>query len=241
MKAKDLLEIRPRFQMVFQDSSSALNPRKSVAKIMAKPLTITSQKSKIQRDHLVREMGEQVGLDPGLFGLRPHHFSGGQCQRIQIARALITQPELLVCDEPVSSLDVSIQAQILNLLERLRKQYQLTMLFISHDLAVIKNVSDRVAVMYLGKICEIASCETLFSHPAHPYTMALLSSVPETDPTKPPKKLKLLGGELPSPMTPPSGCRFRTRCPEARERCAADEPLQREISAGHIVACHFST
>ena len=240
LNAKDLLDIRPRFQMVFQDSVSALNPRKPVGKTIAKPLKITGKNSRAQREHLVKEMGEQVGLDPGLFGHKPHHFSGGQCQRIQFARALMTRPELLVCDEPVSSLDVSIQAQILNLLDSLRKQYKLTMLFISHDLAVIKNVSDRVAVMYLGKICEIASCETLFDRPAHPYTMALLSSLSQTDPARPPKKPNLLGGELPSPLQPPSGCRFRTRCPQAREKCASAEPVERDIGGGHVAACRYS-
>jgi peptide/nickel transport system ATP-binding protein len=185
-------------------------------------------------------MMERVGLEPALFWRRPHAFSGGQCQRIQIARALMTAPKLLVCDEPVSALDVSVQAQILNLLEEIRKEFGLAMLFISHDLAVVKNVSDRVAVMYLGKICEIAPSERLFRAPAHPYTTALLNAIPEPDPGKPPRKTAPMHGDLPPPLDPLSGCRFRTRCPQAQDICRSREPALKRISPRHQAACHFA-
>ena len=186
-------------------------------------------------------MMEAVGLDPvQAFNRRPFQFSAGQCQRTSIARALMTEPELLICDEPVSALDVSVQAQIINLLEEMRTRYGLTMLFISHDLAVVKNVCDRVAVMYLGKLCEIATSERLYLSPRHPYTEALLSAIPQPDPMRPQSEVQLLAGELPSPTAPPSGCRFRTRCPHAKERCAELEPPLKEIEPGHQVACHFA-
>jgi peptide/nickel transport system ATP-binding protein len=170
---------------------------------------------------------------------RPHEFSGGQCQRICIARALVLDPKLVICDEPVSALDVSVQAQILNLLEDLKERYGLTLVFITHDLAVVKNVSDRVAVMYLGKICEIADPERLYTAPAHPYTAALLSAIPVPDPHAPAESSGLVPGDLPSPIAPPSGCRFRTRCPRADVRCAMEEPQIREVADGQYVACHF--
>ncbi|MCP4719623.1 MAG: ATP-binding cassette domain-containing protein [Desulfobacteraceae bacterium] len=239
MTRKELQKIRPRFQMVFQDSVSALNPRRKIVESIARPLKSKGSMNKQQRILLARKMMASVGLDPEFSLQRPHQFSGGQCQRIQIARALITKPCLIICDEPVSSLDVSIQAQIINLLEKMRKQYKLTMLFISHDLSVIKNVCDRVAVMYLGKICEIAPSQQLYQSPAHPYTAALLSAIPEHDPTSPPKKLKMLKGEIPSPTAPPSGCSFRTRCPSALECCTKQEPRLREIGPQHKVACHL--
>jgi peptide/nickel transport system ATP-binding protein len=239
MTGKKLQMMRPMFQMVFQDSVSALNPRRKIIESIALPLKSKGNMKKKQRILLAREMMESVGLDPEFSLQRPHQFSGGQCQRIQIARALITKPCLIICDEPVSSLDVSIQAQIINLLEIMRKQYELTMLFISHDLSVIKNVCDRVAVMYLGKICEIAPSQQLYQSPAHPYTAALLSAIPESDPTSPFKKLKMLRGEIPSPTDPPSGCRFRTRCPNALERCTKQEPILRGIGPQHKVACHL--
>jgi oligopeptide/dipeptide ABC transporter ATP-binding protein len=191
-------------------------------------------------DERVDEMMATVGLDPGLQrGRRPFEFSGGQCQRISIARAVITEPKLIICDEPVSALDVSVQAQILNLLEDMKRRYGLTLIFIAHDLAVVKNVSDRVVVMYLGKICEVAAPEVLYKQPAHPYTAALLAAIPVPDPNVTPDERKQVAGEIPSPVAPPSGCRFRTRCPKAQDRCAQEEPEIREIAEGQYVACHF--
>src|SRR4029453_13927091 len=190
----------------------------------------------------IDEALDAVGLDPDVArDKRPHEFSGGQCQRICIARPLVLNPKVLICGEPVSALDVSVQAQILNLLEDLKARYGLTMVFITHDLAVVKNVSDRVAVMYLGKICEIAGPDALYASPAHPYTAALLSSIPVPDPTGPAQASGLVPGDLPSPLDPPSGCRFRTRCPRAQEHCAQEEPLLRPVvgAAGQYVACHF--
>jgi peptide/nickel transport system ATP-binding protein len=183
---------------------------------------------------------DAVGLDPDVSrDKRPHEFSGGQCQRICIARALVLDPKLVICDEPVSALDVSVQAQILNLLEDLKARYGLTLVFITHDLAVVKNVSDRVAVMYLGKVCELASPQDLYTAPAHPYSAALLSAIPVPDPTVRAESTGLMPGDLPSPLSPPSGCRFRTRCPRAAARCAEEEPRIRPVGEGHYVACHF--
>jgi peptide/nickel transport system ATP-binding protein len=183
---------------------------------------------------------DAVGLDPATTRRRrPHEFSGGQCQRISIARAVVTEPKLIICDEPVSALDVSVQAQILNLLEEMKARYELTLVFIAHDLAVVKNVSDRVAVMYLGKLCEVAAPDLLYAQPAHPYTAALLAAIPVPDPASPPDTTTVLGGEIPSPTDPPSGCRFRTRCPRAQARCAGEEPLLRPVAPGQYVACHF--
>jgi len=183
---------------------------------------------------------ENVGIDPeASVNRRPHQFSGGQCQRICIARALVLDPKLIICDEPVSALDVSVQAQILNLLEDMKQRYGLTLVFIAHDLAVVKNVSDRIAVMYLGKLCEVAPPDDLYSKPAHPYTAALLASIPVPDPTFRPSEESTLGGEIPSPVAPPSGCRFRTRCPRAQDMCAQVEPKMRQVGLGHYVACHF--
>src|SRR5438477_3396822 len=174
-----------------------------------------------------------VGLDPAQQrGRRPHQFSGGQCQRISIARAVVTDPKLIICDEPVSALDVSVQAQILNLLEDMKKRYGLTRIFIAHDLAVVKNVSDRVVVMYLGKICEVGPPDTLYKQPSHPYTAGLLAAIPVPDPNVKPEERPALAGEIPSPVAPPSGCRFRTRCPKAQDRCAAEEPEIRQMSPG---------
>ena len=191
-------------------------------------------------DEKVDEVLDAVGLDPAVArGRRPFQFSGGQCQRISIARAVVTDPKVIICDEPVSALDVSVQAQILNLLEEMKKRYGLTLVFIAHDLAVVKNVSDRVVVMYLGKVCEVAPPDTLYAHPAHPYTAALLAAIPIPDPSIRPEERTKLRGEIPSPIAPPSGCRFRTRCPKAQEKCAAEEPQIREISPGQYVACHF--
>ncbi|HEX8803730.1 MAG TPA: ABC transporter ATP-binding protein, partial [Acidimicrobiales bacterium] len=204
------------------------------------PLKIWGRGDERERRARVDEVLEAVGLDPdGARDKRPHEFSGGQCQRICIARTLVLDPKLVICDEPVSALDVSVQAQILNLLEDLKGRYGLTLVFITHDLAVVKNVSDRVAVMYLGKVCEVAAPRRLYSEPAHPYTAALLSSIPVPDPTAPQRTTELAAGELPSPLNPPSGCRFRTRCPRAQERCAVEEPQIRAVADGQYVACHF--
>jgi oligopeptide/dipeptide ABC transporter ATP-binding protein len=190
-------------------------------------------------DEKVDEMMATVGLDPSVQrGRRPFQFSGGQCQRISIARAVITEPKLIICDEPVSALDVSVQAQILNLLEDMKARYGLTLIFIAHDLAVVKNVSDRVVVMYLGKVCEVAAPDLLYKQPAHPYTAALLAAIPVPDPNVKPNE-RAVGGEIPSPVAPPSGCRFRTRCPKAQAKCAQEEPIIRELRDGQFVACHF--
>jgi peptide/nickel transport system ATP-binding protein len=234
-----LRQERTKMQMVFQDPISSLNPRRRILDIVAEPLNIWQIGSPEDRLEKAAQMLEAVGMDPGESGhRRPQEFSGGQCQRISIARALILRPLLLVCDEPVSALDVSVQAQILNLLHDLKHEYSLTMLFIAHDLAVVKNASDRVAVMYLGRICEVAPSELLYEEPQHPYSAALLASIPDPDP----RSLRdgaPLTGDLPSPADPPSGCRFRTRCPHAQPLCEQVEPPLEEIAPGHLVACHF--
>ena len=239
LKGQDLRAMRPRLQMIFQDPISSLNPRRKVKDIVREGLDIWSIGDKASREAKVQEVLEAVGIDPANVERRPHEFSGGQCQRISIARAVVTDPKLIICDEPVSALDVSVQAQILNLLEDMKERYGLTLVFIAHDLAVVKNVSDRVMVMYLGKVCEVAGPDLLYSQPAHPYTAALLAAIPVPDPEVRPDDQQVLGGEIPSPMHPPSGCRFRTRCPRAQPTCAEVEPELREIAPGQFVACHF--
>jgi peptide/nickel transport system ATP-binding protein len=235
----ELRKVRRRLQMVFQDPISSLNPRRRVGDIVAEPLVIAGNGTSVERRKRVGEAMTAVGLDPDrVWGRRRHEFSGGQCQRICIARALVMRPRLLICDEPVSSLDVSVQAQILNLLEDMKARFGLTMIFISHDLAVVKNVSDRIAVMYLGKLCEVAPSETLHRTPAHPYTASLLDSIPVPDPHVPPRPAPVRG-EPPSALAPPPGCRFHTRCPRAKERCRVEEPVVREIATGHFAACHY--
>jgi peptide/nickel transport system ATP-binding protein len=235
-----LREVRRNLQLIFQDPISSLNPRRRVSDILAEPLRIWQRGTPEERDQIVRDTLETVGLDPdSALDKRPHQFSGGQCQRISIARALVMEPKLIICDEPVSALDVSVQAQILNLLEDLKARYGLTLVFIAHDLAVVKSISDRVAVMYLGKLCEVGPPDTLYEHPAHPYTAALLASIPVPDPTIAPHDDELLSGDLPSPLAPPSGCRFRTRCPRAQDRCTHEEPQMRDLGGGRYVACHF--
>jgi peptide/nickel transport system ATP-binding protein len=235
----ELRRVRPRAQMVFQDPISSLNPMRRVGEIVADPLVIAGRGGRIEREALVRDALEAVGLDPAsTMHRRPHEFSGGQCQRICIARALVLSPKLLICDEPVSSLDVSVQAQILNLLEDMKARYGLTMIFISHDLAVVKNVSDRIAVMYLGKLCEVAPAEDLPRSPAHPYTATLLAAVPEADPGVPTRPEETWAAEPPSATAPPPGCRFHTRCPRAQDRCRVEEPIVRELAPGHFAACH---
>jgi len=234
--------LRRKLQIIFQDPIASLNPRMTVAQIVGAPLKVTGiEADAAARRTRVEHMLEAVGLDPAVaMDKRPHEFSGGQCQRISIARALVLDPEVLVCDEPVSALDVSIQAQILNLLEDMKDRHALTMLFISHDLAVVKSVADRVAVMYLGKICEIAPSEVLYRTPKHPYTKALLSAIPIPDPTAEVGRHELVDGELPSPMNPPSGCVFRTRCPLADTKCASEVPALRALDDARTLACHHA-
>jgi peptide/nickel transport system ATP-binding protein len=240
LRGNRLRQLRTRLQLIFQDPISSLNPRRRVRDIVAEPMRVWKRGTPEEQQRVVRETLDAVGLDPdSAMERRPHQFSGGQCQRISIARALVTEPKLLICDEPVSALDVSVQAQILNLLQDLKARYGLTMVFIAHDLAVVKNVSDRIVVMYLGKICEVASPDRLYAHPAHPYTEALLRSIPVPDPKVRPERQPTLAGELPSPVDPPSGCRFRTRCPYAQQRCVTEEPQLREVAPGQYVACHF--
>jgi peptide/nickel transport system ATP-binding protein len=230
--------MRRRLQLIFQDPIASLNPRRPIGDIIAEPLVIAGVTDKAERERRVREVMVAVGLDPdAAIGRLPHEFSGGQCQRICIARALILEPELVICDEPVSALDVSIRAQILNLLEDMKRRYGLTLLFIAHDLAVVKAVSDRIAVMYLGKLAEVGPTEQVFTRPAHPYTRLLLDAIPVPDPTVRPIA-NVAVGEPPSPLAPPSGCRFRTRCPRADAHCAAEVPALREIGDGQFVACH---
>jgi peptide/nickel transport system ATP-binding protein len=238
LSATDLRSARTRIQMIFQDPISSLNPRRKVWDSVADPLRIWKRGSEADIAALVDRVLESVGIDPTRAReSRPHEFSGGQCQRISIARALVLDPSVLICDEPVSALDVSVQAQVLNLLEDLKAEFGLTMVFIAHDLAVVKNVSDRVAVMYLGRICEIADSDDLYARPAHPYTRVLLDSIPVPDPTVTPQPVDL-AGELPSPMSPPSGCRFNTRCPSADDICRQEVPEMQPIGDGHYVACH---
>ena len=240
LKGETLRKVRPQMQLIFQDPISSLNPRRRVGDIVGEPLRIWGRGDAASQRAMVSQVLSDVGLDPEIAEpKRPHEFSGGQCQRISIARALVLEPKVVICDEPVSALDVSVQAQILNLLEDMKERYGLTLIFIAHDLAVVKNVSDRVAVMYLGKLCEVASPDVLYSQPAHPYTAALLSAIPVPDPSAPAVDQMRLGGEPPSPVTPPSGCRFRTRCQYAQARCAAEEPTMRAVGEGHFVACHF--
>jgi peptide/nickel transport system ATP-binding protein len=239
LRGEELRRTRTRLQMIFQDPTSSINPRRRIADVVAEGLDIWGKGNEPAKDKLVNEVLEAVGLDPvAVANRRRHQFSGGQCQRICIARSLVLDPKVLICDEPVSALDVSVQAQILNLLEDMKARYGLSLVFIAHDLAVVKNISDRVAVMYLGKLCEVGPADTLYESPGHPYTAALINSIPEPNPEVRPNTAGLKG-ELPSPMDPPSGCRFRTRCPRAQERCAMEEPIIREISEGHYVACHF--
>jgi peptide/nickel transport system ATP-binding protein len=236
LKGEELRRVRPKVQMIFQDPISSLNPRRKVKEVVAEGLDIWA--SSVDQDK-VNEVLLAVGLDPEVVGdRRPGEFSGGQCQRIAIARAIMLDPDIVICDEPVSALDVSVQAQILNLLEDMKARYGLTLVFIAHDLAVVKNISDRVAVMYLGKMCEIGPSDQLYANPRHPYTVGLLDAVPVPDPTVAPKP-NMISGELPSPINPPSGCRFRTRCPNAQAKCAEEEPQMRELAPDQFVACHF--
>ncbi|CAI2718636.1 ABC transporter ATP-binding protein [Nitrospina watsonii] len=233
-------QLRPKMQIIFQDPFSSLNPRFNVERIIGEAMLVHGIASQHNLRDKIGEVMDQVGLSPRYMRRYPHEFSGGQRQRIGIARALALDPDYIVCDEPVSALDVSIQAQIINLLRKLQQDKSLTMLFISHDLNVVKHLSQRTAVMYLGKIVEVAPTDVLNREAAHPYTQALLAAKPSLNP-RDRGKMKSVGGDVPSPMNPPSGCRFHTRCPEVMEHCKHEDPKKVEIRPGHIVYCHLYT
>ncbi len=240
LNPNDMRRQRKYLQMIFQDPYASLNPRMTVGSIIAEPMQIHNLAPKGERLGKVQELLETVGLNPYFANRYPHEFSGGQRQRIGIARALAASPQFIVADEPVSALDVSIQAQIINLLEELQEQFHLTYLFIAHDLSVVRHISDRVAVMYLGKIVELADRDTLYAEPLHPYTKALLSAVPIPDPRVEKKRERIiLSGDVPSPINPPSGCHFHTRCPYVMDVCRRIEPKFAAAGAGHFVACHL--
>ena len=241
LNEKEMLPHRKNLQMIFQDPLASLNPRMTIGNIIAEPLTIHyPHLTKAEIKDKVKSMMKKVGLLPNVINRYPHEFSGGQCQRIGIARALILEPKLIICDEPVSALDVSIQAQVVNLLKELQKEMGLSLIFIAHDLSIVKHISDRVLVMYLGNAVELSTSTQLFKDPKHPYTKALLSVVPIPDPKlERNKKIELLEGDLPSPISPPSGCVFRTRCPKAQDLCAQKKPAFKEESEEHFASCHF--
>jgi peptide/nickel transport system ATP-binding protein len=238
LKARELRPLRREMQMVFQDPYASLNPRKRVGSIIGDPLKIHGVGDADERKRRVQELLQTVGLSPEHYNRFPHEFSGGQRQRIGVARSLALRPKLIVADEPVSALDVSIQSQILNLLEDLQREFNLTFLFVAHDLSVVRHVSDRIAVMYLGKLVELSPAEELYTRPIMPYTEALLSAVPFPDPAIRRKKM-VLQGDVPSPVRPPPGCHFHTRCPYAVDRCRVESPALREVKPGQMVACHL--
>jgi len=237
--AKQMRALRREMQIIFQDPFSSLNPRKSVAHIVGEPLFVHGMTDRHEREARVLELLKVVGLMREHMRRYPHQFSGGQRQRIGVARALALNPKLIICDEPVSALDVSIRGQVINLLQDLQEEFGLTYLFISHDLSVVEHISDRVAVMYLGKLVELADSKTLYKVPLHPYTQALLSAAPVPDPKRKRKRI-ILSGDVPSPIHPPSGCRFHTRCLYAKEVCSRQEPSFREVKENHLTACHFA-
>ncbi len=239
-RAEDLRRMRRNMQIIFQDPYASLNPRMTVGDIVGEPLLVHRIGNARERKERVQDLLKYVGLNPYFINRYPHEFSGGQRQRIGVARALALQPEFIVCDEPISALDVSIQAQVVNLLEELQEEFKLTYLFIAHDLSMVRHISDRTAVMYLGKIVELADRDELYSNPLHPYTQALLSAVPHPNPKRERKRERIiLRGDVPSPANPPTGCRFHTRCPLAIDVCKEVEPEWREAAPGHMVACHL--
>ncbi len=241
VKGEELRKMRRKMQMIFQDPYASLNPRMTVADIVGEPLMVHNVANAREIKERVDNLLELVKLNPSFADRYPHEFSGGQRQRIGVARALALQPSFIICDEPISALDVSIQAQVVNLLEELQEQFNLTYLFIAHDLSMVRHISNRVAVMYLGIFAEMADRDEIYLQPLHPYTQALLSAVPIPDPVADAKRQRvILEGDVPSPINPPSGCRFRTRCPIAEPICAEERPAFREIKPGHFTACHFS-